>query len=181
MTILTNPIQRPRTKVERLQWYAEHFRRMKQKHLVHIATSRERTVIDLNERIVAVLLIAKQGIESQDEVKPLLDLLGDENYYPLTQGTAHEKENDAMLRSETALALAKYGLKSEEFKNVLVSILKLMVHDPVFIAKNGSSMYFMNFACALYMADKDSIINEPVMKAYTRQDELDRYIRDNLK
>ena len=181
MIALTHPIQIPHTKVERLRWYAEHLPRMKQRHLVNIATSPERTVIDLNERIVAVLLIVEQGIESQDEVKPLLDLLGDENYYPLTQGTTHEKENDAMLRSETALALAKYGVKSEEFKNVLISILKLIVHDPVFIAKNGSSMYFMNFACALYMADKDSIINEPVMKAYTKQDELDQYIRDNLK
>lgn len=181
MIALTNPIQIPHTKVERLQWYAEHLRRMKQRHLVNIATSPERNVIDPNERIVAVLLIAEQGIESQDAVKPLLDLLSDENDYPLTQGTTHEKENDAMLRSETALALAKYGVKSKEFKTTLISILKSIVCDPVFIAKSGPSMYFMNFACALYIADRDSIINEPVMKAYIREDELDQYIASSLK
>ncbi len=180
MIILIYPVI-PHTKVERLKWYAEHFPRMQQRYLIDIATNPGRSVIDLNERIIAVMAILEKGIDSAYEVRPLLDLLGNENDYPLTQGTTHEKENNALLRGDTAIALAKYGVNTDEFKEILLNILKSIIRDPVFIAKDTPTTYFMNFACAIYMADKDSIINELVMKAYTKQDELDKYIRDNVK
>ena len=167
----------PHTTVTKLQWYSEHLPKMTQKSLVEIATNPKRGVMDPNERIVAIMIILKKGIESQDVVKPLLDLLKDENDYPLTQGTTHEKENNALLRGDTAIALAKYGVKTQEFIGILITILKSIVTDPVFITKNTPTNDFMNFACALYIADKDSIITEPVMKAYTSIEMLDEYIR----
>ena len=175
--MLTPILTVPHTKVERLQWYAQHFTRMQQKHLVEIATNSKRSVLDLNERIVAILAILQKGIEGPDEVRPLLDLLNDENDYPLTQGTTDEKENNALLRGDTAIALAKYGVKTQEFKEILLNILKSIAMDPVFITKDTPTYYFINFACALYITDQDSIINEPIMKAYTSKEMLDEHIR----
>ncbi|MBI3591600.1 MAG: hypothetical protein HY094_09530 [Candidatus Melainabacteria bacterium] len=174
----TKPISNTE-RLKHLQWYADHFPRIKDQHnLVAIASNSKREILDINERTVAIMVILKEGIKAEDEVSPLLDLVKDEDAFPIREyidkdtiakylakqfsGEQSEKikeiidkkQNHALLRGETALALANYGLKTKEFVEKLKYILNDMACDPLFIA--GHPMYITNFLAALYETDKDS-------------------------
>ena len=174
------------TKVQRLAWYATHFPRMQHKNLIPLATNPKREILDINERIVAVLLILKDGIQSNEEVKPLLDLVKDEEDFPIcifiekdeidryknhklidgqTKEKIDKKENNALLRGDASIALANYGLKSAEFVNALIDILNNIACDPLFIYKSNVTDYLVNFLAALYKADTKSAV--PFMDTFS--------------
>ena len=186
---MTVPILR--TKIERIAWYGNHLSRIRDQHnLVNLAANPKREILDINERLVAILVILKDGIKAEDEVKPLLDLVKDENDFPITEfvkkGTVDEymegkaidkdtkeiidkKENNALLRGEAALALTKNGLKTDEFIKVLADIANSMANDPLFIWENKAQLiithYFKNFLTALYEVDRNSTL--PLIKAFS--------------
>ncbi len=193
--------QIPQTRVGKLAWYVTHFPKMRHSTLVSIATTPERRVVDRNERIVAAMLILKQGIKSKEEIYPLFNLVKDENDYPLLYGSKDSEENNALLRGYAAIAIAKYADKFinhpgrlvqsskeyisarreilrfiPEFSNTLKEILNSVISDPVFVPKNGntSTQYFDKFLTALYIIDRKSAL--PIIKAFSSENEIKKQI-----
>ncbi len=191
----------PQTHVGKLAWYVSHFPRMRHRTWLSIATTPERSVVDRNERIVAAMLILKDGIKSKEEMYQLASLVRDENDYPILHGNKDSEENNALLRGYTAIAIAKYvdkfinhpgrliqssqeyiSAKREvlkfipEFSKTLREILNSVISDPVFVPRNGntSTPYFDKFLAALYIIDKESAL--PIIKAFSSEDEIKRQI-----
>lgn len=190
----------PQTRVERAAWYASHFPRIKHDHLLRIATTPERGVIDQNERIIAIMVIVKDGIKSKEEICPLFNLVKDENDYPITSGTRDVKENNVLLRGYAAIAIAKYINKfinysdtlaktsqgyflerrealqfKDEFSNTLKQILNSIASDPIFVPQNSNiSTMFEQFLKALYLVDKESA--KPIIDAFSSEEEIKRHI-----
>lgn len=193
--------QVPKTRVGKLAWYVAHFPRMRHSTWLSIATTPERSVVDRNERIVAAMLILKDGIKSKEEMYQLFSLVKDENDYPIVSGNKDSKENNALLRGYAAVAIAKYADKFvnhpgrlvqssqgyisakreilkfiSEFSNTLKETLNSVAPDPVFVPQNGntSTQFFDKFLTALYIIDKESAL--PIIMAFSSEDEIKRQI-----
>lgn len=168
----------PHTRVGFLKWYAEHFPKMPHKSLIKICNP-YRAVIDTNERIVAVMKILEDGIETEDEIEPLLNVVKDEEDFPIFTGTRDNKENNALLRGDAALALAKYGFKTTDFIDTLKQIIDEMIKNPLFIPTNSKGAIFFNpFLASLYLTDgnyaerimkEHQISKEEIEKTYLSQ------------
>lgn len=144
----------PGANVQRLAWYAKHMPNMRHTTLVRLACNPKREVINKNERLVAIILILQDGIQNDEEAGQLLKLLKDEDDYPLNTGDRDSKENNAILRGDAAIALARYKLKTKEFIDTVVEILNSIEKDPVFIKGNKATNFYLYFLTALYIADK---------------------------
>lgn len=146
----------PGANVQRLAWYAKHMPNMRHTTLVRLACN-PREVIDKNERLVAIILILRDGVQNDEEVSQLLKLLKNEDDYPLNTGDRDSKENNAILRGNTAIALARYRLKTKEFIDTVVEILNSIEKDPVFIKGKKATNFYLYFLTALYIADKTTV------------------------
>lgn len=169
----------PQTNLQRLAWYAKHMSNMRHTTLVRLACNPKREVIDKNERLVAIILILRDGIQNNEEAGQLLKLLKDENDYPLNTGDRNSKENNAILRGNAAIALARYGLKTRESIDTVVEILNSIEKDPVFIKGKKATNFYLYFLTALYLADKTTA--KPFMiKHSISESEIENQLRTSL-
>lgn len=128
----------------------------------------KRVPLLVNARAIAVFklleIIQETPLLTEEDLSKLLDLVTIDRYFPITHKKWNDdKENNAILRSEAALVIAKSASLSELYKQRLpgfvkdlIRILNNMTNDILY--KENKSDYFTGgrtFIGALYLAVKD--------------------------